>query len=193
MWPATPSRTCPKASWMDADDLVDAALAGLDQGDLAALPSLPDLSRLERLPGGARGAWAAPVAYQTRGSLRRAIGRLARRYLQRGTIMKVQDNIRNKVVVITGASSGIGEATAHLLAQRGAKFVLAARRKERLDRLAAELRGADAQVITVATDVSRRDDVQALGLKPRRVSARPSSRRPDSPTPGSRRINASPC
>jgi NADP-dependent 3-hydroxy acid dehydrogenase YdfG len=76
--------------------------------------------------------------------------------------MNVQDNIKDKVVVITGASSGLGEATARLLARRGAKLVLAARRKERLDRLAGELRRAGAQVATVAADVSRRADVDAL-------------------------------
>jgi NADP-dependent 3-hydroxy acid dehydrogenase YdfG len=76
--------------------------------------------------------------------------------------MNVQDNIKDKVVVITGASSGLGEATARLLAQRGAKLVLAARRKERLDQLATELRSAGAQVTAVAADVSRRADVDAL-------------------------------
>ncbi|MBT2325837.1 SDR family oxidoreductase [Variovorax paradoxus] len=76
--------------------------------------------------------------------------------------MNVQDNIRDKVVIITGASSGLGEATARLLAQRGARLVLAARRKERLDQLAAELRGAGAQVSVVAADVSRRADVDAI-------------------------------
>lgn len=76
--------------------------------------------------------------------------------------MSVQDNIRNKVVIITGASSGLGEATARLLAQRGAKLVLAARRKERLDEIAAELRQSGALVTTVAADVSRRADVDAI-------------------------------
>lgn len=71
----------------------------------------------------------------------------------------MSDPITDKVVVITGASSGLGEATARLLATRGAKLVLAARRKDRLDALVAEL-GGDA--IAVATDVSDRAQVQAL-------------------------------
>ncbi|MDQ7808454.1 SDR family oxidoreductase [Amycolatopsis sp. A133] len=65
--------------------------------------------------------------------------------------------IKNKVVVITGASSGIGAATAELLAERGAKVVLGARRKDRLDALAQRL-GA----ISLPTDVRRAGDVAAL-------------------------------
>ncbi|WP_410606324.1 SDR family oxidoreductase [Amycolatopsis sp. lyj-109] len=65
--------------------------------------------------------------------------------------------IENKVVVITGASSGIGAATATLLAERGAKVVLGARRKDRLDALAERL-GA----VSLPTDVRRPADVAAL-------------------------------
>jgi NADP-dependent 3-hydroxy acid dehydrogenase YdfG len=65
-----------------------------------------------------------------------------------------------KVIAITGASSGIGEATARLLGSGGAALVLGARRTERLDRIAGDLHGAD--VVTVATDVTRREDLDRL-------------------------------
>lgn len=65
--------------------------------------------------------------------------------------------IQDKVVVITGASSGIGEATARVLAAGGAKVVLGARRTERIERLAAELGG-----VARATDVTKREDLALL-------------------------------
>jgi NADP-dependent 3-hydroxy acid dehydrogenase YdfG len=70
--------------------------------------------------------------------------------------------IKGKVVVITGASSGIGEATALLLAERGAKVVLGARGLERLETLAARITGAGGEAAFARTDVRRRDDVSAL-------------------------------
>lgn len=51
-------------------------------------------------------------------------------------------NIGNKVVVITGASSGLGESTAKLLARHGAKLVLGARRKDRIDAVVNEISAA---------------------------------------------------
>ncbi len=70
--------------------------------------------------------------------------------------------ISGKVVAITGASSGIGEATARPLAERGAKVVLGARRTERLDQIAREIRGHGGAALTCATDVARRDDLERL-------------------------------
>ncbi|WP_454727302.1 MULTISPECIES: SDR family oxidoreductase [Cupriavidus] len=70
--------------------------------------------------------------------------------------------IEGKVVVITGASSGLGEATAQHLAAAGAWLVLAARRGDRLDALAARIRASGGRAETVVADVSRRADVEAV-------------------------------
>ena len=68
-------------------------------------------------------------------------------------------SIENKVVVITGASSGIGAATAKLLASKGAKVVLGARREDRLQELSQTI--GDNAVYQV-TDVTERAQVKAL-------------------------------
>lgn len=67
-----------------------------------------------------------------------------------------------KVIAITGASSGIGEATARLLASQGAKVVLGARRTDRLETLAGEIREAGGVADVRALDVTRMEDVQAF-------------------------------
>lgn len=72
------------------------------------------------------------------------------------------DNIRGKVIVITGASSGLGEATARHLAAQGATVVLGARRLDRIEALAAELSAGGSQALAVQTDVTRSAQVQAL-------------------------------
>jgi NADP-dependent 3-hydroxy acid dehydrogenase YdfG len=74
----------------------------------------------------------------------------------------MSNNISGKVVVITGASSGLGEATARHLSQLGAKVVLAARRKERLEQLVSELVAAGGEAVAYQTDVTRADEVKAL-------------------------------
>jgi NADP-dependent 3-hydroxy acid dehydrogenase YdfG len=71
-------------------------------------------------------------------------------------------NIENKVVVITGASSGIGETTARHLAAEGARLVLGARRLDRLQALVAEIEVAGGEAIALQTDVTNKAQVEAL-------------------------------
>jgi NADP-dependent 3-hydroxy acid dehydrogenase YdfG len=71
-------------------------------------------------------------------------------------------NIAEKVVVITGASSGLGASTAKLLARHGAKVVLGARRKDRIDAVVQEIAAAGGTAIGFAADVTKRADVEAL-------------------------------
>ena len=70
--------------------------------------------------------------------------------------------IENQVVVITGASSGIGRCTALYLAGRGARLVLTARRADALEELVREIEGAGGQAIAVAGNVTREDDLRAV-------------------------------
>jgi NADP-dependent 3-hydroxy acid dehydrogenase YdfG len=70
--------------------------------------------------------------------------------------------ITDKVVAITGASGGIGEATALLLAERGARLVLGARRDEQLAEVVARIEKAGGTAVRLRTDVTRREDLHAL-------------------------------
>ena len=70
--------------------------------------------------------------------------------------------LANKIVLITGASSGIGEATARALAKAGAVVVLGARRTDRLEHLTAEIEAAGGTAIYRSLDVTSREDVQAF-------------------------------
>ena len=63
----------------------------------------------------------------------------------------MMQGIAGKVVVITGASSGLGEATARMLAREGASVVLGARRVERIEALAKELTDAGGKALAVTT------------------------------------------
>jgi NADP-dependent 3-hydroxy acid dehydrogenase YdfG len=74
----------------------------------------------------------------------------------------MSNNIEGKVVVITGASSGLGEATARLLSAQGAVLVLGARRVDRLQSLADELTGRGGKALAVCTDVTDCDQVKRL-------------------------------
>jgi NADP-dependent 3-hydroxy acid dehydrogenase YdfG len=69
------------------------------------------------------------------------------------------DSITGKVLVITGASSGMGEAAARHLASKGASVVLGARREDRLEALAAGIAEAGGKATAVVTDVTKRADV----------------------------------
>lgn len=71
-------------------------------------------------------------------------------------------NIEEKVVVITGASSGIGRATAKYLAERGATVVLGARREKELVTVVGEITAAGGKAFYKATDVRQRGDLEAL-------------------------------
>jgi NADP-dependent 3-hydroxy acid dehydrogenase YdfG len=71
-------------------------------------------------------------------------------------------NVDNKVIAITGASSGIGAATARLLAQKGLRVVLGARRTDRLAAIAAEIRDKGGVVEYHSLDVTSLEDIQAF-------------------------------
>ncbi|MCH2456368.1 MAG: SDR family oxidoreductase, partial [Idiomarina sp.] len=70
--------------------------------------------------------------------------------------------VAGKVVVITGASSGLGEATAKMLAEKGAKLVLGARREERLKQLVDDIKNSGGEAIYKTVDVTKRSEVEAL-------------------------------
>ena len=74
-------------------------------------------------------------------------------------------NIEGKIVVVTGASSGIGESTARHLAQRGATVVLGARRKDRLDAIVKDVQAAGGKALAVTADVTKRAEVESLVKK----------------------------
>jgi NADP-dependent 3-hydroxy acid dehydrogenase YdfG len=73
----------------------------------------------------------------------------------------MNQNVEGKVIVITGASSGLGEAAARHLAANGARVVLGARRADRINALAKEL-GGDGKALAVETDVTNCDQVKRL-------------------------------
>src|SRR5512132_4603932 len=71
-------------------------------------------------------------------------------------------NIEGKVVVITGASSGLGESTARHLAELGATVVLGARRKDRLDAIVKDITAKGGKALAVTVNATKREQVDAL-------------------------------
>lgn len=74
----------------------------------------------------------------------------------------MNNNIKNKVIVITGASSGLGEATAKYLAERGATVVLGARRENKLKKIVDEINSKGGTALYKVTDVTQKAQVKAL-------------------------------
>ncbi len=74
-------------------------------------------------------------------------------------------NIESKVVVITGGSSGLGEATARHLASLGAKVILGARRQDKLERIVKDIKDEGGEAEYIVTDVTVTSDVKALVQK----------------------------
>ena len=74
----------------------------------------------------------------------------------------MDNTIKGKVVIITGASSGMGEAAAKHLSALGAIVVLGARRLDRIEKLAEEIRNKGGQALAIAVDVTHRDKVKTL-------------------------------
>ncbi|MCH7474863.1 MAG: SDR family oxidoreductase [Gemmatimonadetes bacterium] len=74
----------------------------------------------------------------------------------------MSDKLRGKVAIVTGASSGIGEAAARALAAEGAHVVVAARRAERLAALVSDIEESGGIALAVPTDVTKRESVEAL-------------------------------
>ena len=74
----------------------------------------------------------------------------------------MENNIKGKVVIITGASSGMGEAAAKHLSGLGAKLVLGARRADRIEKLAKEIHASGGNALAVTVDVTQRVQVKGL-------------------------------
>lgn len=72
-----------------------------------------------------------------------------------------KNNIENKVIVITGGSSGLGEATARYLSEKGAKIVLGARRLDKLENIANDIIKSGGVIEVLKTDVTIANDVKA--------------------------------
>ena len=75
-------------------------------------------------------------------------------------------DINEKAVIITGCSSGVGEATAKLFAKQGAKLIICARRTDMLNDVASQIKSAGGEVTALTADISKAEDSQLLGNSP---------------------------
>lgn len=87
-------------------------------------------------------------------------------------VLPLVGSFADQVVLVTGASSGIGRETALLFARRGARVALAARRRDLLDEVAALIRGAGGTALVVPTDVTEKTAAQAAAARVRRAWGR---------------------
>jgi NADP-dependent 3-hydroxy acid dehydrogenase YdfG len=76
------------------------------------------------------------------------------------------DTLDGQVALVTGASSGIGAATAHALADEGASVALAARRRDRLEAVADRIDADGGETLVIPTDVTENEDVGAWSRRP---------------------------
>lgn len=81
----------------------------------------------------------------------------------------MSSNIEGKIVIITGASSGLGESTARHLAKLGAMVVLGARRKDRLDAIVKDIRADGGKALAVTVDVTKQAEVRGLVQKASKI------------------------
>jgi NAD(P)-dependent dehydrogenase (short-subunit alcohol dehydrogenase family) len=85
--------------------------------------------------------------------------------------MKMFD-LTGKVAVVTGGGTGLGEAAARALAEAGASVVLSGRRRENLEKVAADIQSNGGQALPVVADVSRREDVESMAAEALRAYGR---------------------
>src|SRR5260221_4818291 len=95
------------------------------------------------------------------------------RHRQRGMHTQMAERLDGTVALVTGASSGIGAATARALSAQGAAVALVARREERLDQLAEDMTRNGGRALVIATDVTRKTPAPATVARPRAEPGRP--------------------
>jgi NADP-dependent 3-hydroxy acid dehydrogenase YdfG len=96
-----------------------------------------------------------------RSSVLGCLVRLKAIYEQKGELLAIAEELQGTVALVTGASSGIGEATALALAARGAAVALVARRRDRLEKLAGEVQSSGGSALVIEADVSESEQAQA--------------------------------